>query len=119
MLADGKADALFGWEPAGADGQTVETGGTIARLEAAGIPRTSLRVLWTSALLRYGPHAVRKDLDPEAKRRLIVFLTNLKSLTPDVYELLESAHSGGFVPAAPGDYEMALTVVRREAGAQD
>ena len=119
MLGDGEADGLFGWQPAGADGQSIETGGTIMRLEAAGIPRASLRVLWTSSLLRYGPHAVRKDLDPEAKRRLSVFLTNLESLTPDVYDLLESAHSGGFAPAGPGDYEMALTIVRREAAGQD
>ena len=116
MLGDGEADALFGWEPANADGQATGSGGTIARLQAAGIPSASLRVLWTSGLLRYGPHAVRSDLDPEAKRRLTVFLTNLKSQTPDVYDLLEAAHSGGFVRAAPGDYAMALAIVRRASG---
>ena len=118
MLSDGEADGLFGWEPAGADGQPGNSDGTLVRLEAAGIPKTSLRVLWTSGLLRYGPHAVRSDLDPEAKRRLMVFLTNLKSLTPDVYDLLESTHSGGFAPAVPQDYAMALSIVRRETTGQ-
>ncbi|TGV56907.1 phosphonate ABC transporter substrate-binding protein, partial [Mesorhizobium sp. M00.F.Ca.ET.149.01.1.1] len=77
------------------------------------------RVLWTSAPLRYGPHAVRSDLDGEAKRRLGVFLTNLKSQTPDVYDLLESTHSGGFELAVPKDYATALAIVRREAGGQE
>ncbi|MGX8010270.1 phosphate/phosphite/phosphonate ABC transporter substrate-binding protein [Mesorhizobium sp. ORM8.1] len=119
MLGDGEADALFGWAPADADGQPTNSGGTVARLEAAGIPNTSLRVLWTSGLLRYGPHTVRSDLDPEAKRRLTIFLTNLRSMTPDVYDLLESAHSGGFALAAPKDYAMALAIVRRESAGQE
>ena len=119
MLSGGEADGLFGWEPAGADGQSAHSDGTVARLEAAGIPGASLRVLWTSGLLRYGPHAVRSDLDPEAKRRLTVFLTNLKSQTPDVYDLLESTHPGGFAPAASKDYATALAIVRREAAGQE
>ncbi|TJV77858.1 MAG: phosphonate ABC transporter substrate-binding protein [Mesorhizobium sp.] len=91
----------------------IDTGGTILRLAAAGVPKTSLRVLWSSAPLRYGPHAVRSDLDAEAKRRLAVFLTNLKSLTPDVYDLLEPTHSGGFELAVSKDYATALAIVRR------
>jgi phosphonate transport system substrate-binding protein len=119
MLSGGEVDGLFGWEPADADGQPARSRGTVARLEAAGIPEASLRLLWTSGLLRYGPHAVRSDLDPEAKRRLTVFLTNVKSQTPDVYDLLERAHSGGFAPAAQKDYAMALAIVRRETAAKE
>lgn len=119
MLGDGEADGLFGWEPVGGDGRPTGTGGTIMRLEAAGIPKASLRVLWTSSPLRYGPHAVRSDLDAEPKRRLTVFLTNLKSLTPDVYDLLESKHSGGFELAVAKDYATALAAVRREASGQE
>lgn len=119
MLSGGEADALFGWEPADADGRSTHSDGTVARLEAAGIPEASLRVLWTSDLLRYGPHAVRSDLDPEAKRRLMVFLTNLKSQTPDVYDLLEGAHSGGFGPAVQKDYAMAVAIVRQETAGQE
>ncbi|MDX8526133.1 PhnD/SsuA/transferrin family substrate-binding protein [Mesorhizobium sp. MSK_1335] len=118
-LIGGEADALFGWEPADATGRSTHSDGTVARLAAAGIPEASLRVLWTSGLLRYGPHAVRSDLDPEAKRRLTVFLTNLKSQTPDVYDLLERAHSGGFVPAASKDYAMALAIVERQSAGKE
>ncbi|MFD1988234.1 phosphate/phosphite/phosphonate ABC transporter substrate-binding protein [Mesorhizobium newzealandense] len=115
MLVDGKADGLFGWVTAAADGRP-EASGTQARLEAAGLSAAALQVVWTSGLLRYGPHAVRSDLDPEAKRRLTVFLTNLKSMTPDVYDLLESKHSGGFSVVTPNDYEMAASVVRFISG---
>jgi phosphonate transport system substrate-binding protein len=112
MLMDGKVDAVFGWETAATDGESQSTGGTAARLESAGISATALRVVWNSGLLRYGPHTVRSDLDPEAKRRLTVFLTNLKSMTPDVYDLLEPEHSGGFTIVAPKDYEVAAAIVR-------
>lgn len=73
MLVDGEADAIFGWMPAVADGQPDVAGGTVARLEMAGLSKAALQVVWTSGLLRYGPYAVRSDLDPEAKRRLTVF----------------------------------------------
>jgi len=123
MLVDGQADALFGWETATADGQPTIPGiqpadpdGTMARLEAAGISQAALQVIWTSGLLRYGPHAVRSDLDPEAKRRLTVFLTNLRSLSPDIYDLLETKHSGGFTVAGPQDYAMAAAIVHLVSG---
>lgn len=115
MLVDGKVDGLFGWVTAAADGKP-EASGTQARLEAAGLSAAELRVVWTSGLLRYGPHAVRSDLDPEAKRRLTVFLTNLKSTIPDIYHLLEPKHSGGFAAVAPNDYEMAASIVRFVSG---
>jgi len=112
MLVDGGAEALFGWAPVTADGQFEIPGGTEARLEAAGIGKSELKTVWTSGLLRYGPHAVRIDLDPEAKRRLTVFLTNLKSMSPDIYDLLETKHTGGFTVVGPKDYDMAVAIVR-------
>ncbi|TPM39075.1 phosphate/phosphite/phosphonate ABC transporter substrate-binding protein [Mesorhizobium sp. B2-3-4] len=112
MLVDGEADAVFGWVKAAADGQPRMPGGTQARLEASGLSASALQLVWMSGLLRYGPHAVRSDLDPEAKRRLTVFLTNLKSTTPDIYDLLEAKHGGGFMPVAAKDYAAAEAIVR-------
>ncbi|MER8828241.1 phosphate/phosphite/phosphonate ABC transporter substrate-binding protein [Mesorhizobium sp. M0938] len=116
MLVEGKADAMFGWAPAAADNRPDVTGGTVARLEVAGLSKAALQVVWTSGLLRYGPHAVRSDLDPEAKRRLTVFLINLRSTSPDAYDLLEQKHSGGFSVASPKDYAMAAAIVRLVSG---
>nr|WP_245432486.1 PhnD/SsuA/transferrin family substrate-binding protein [Mesorhizobium loti] len=112
MLVTEKADAVFGWMPSGRDDGEGATSGTIARLTEAGVPASSLQVIWQSSLLRYGPHVVLKNLDPEAKRRLGVFLTNLKGQTPETYGLLEPKHSGGFVAVSHHDYATAETILR-------
>lgn len=110
VLVEGKVDAVFGWATSSADDS--EAGGTIARLKEAGMPESALQVIWASNLLRYGPHAVLKNLHPEAKRRLGVFLTSLKSQTPETYDLLEPRHAGGFVAVTRRDYEAATVVMR-------
>lgn len=111
MFADGRADALFGWEPASPAGEADPAGGTLARLEAAGIAPSGLRVVWRSPVLRFGPHAVLASLDLETKRRLGVFLTHLKAQSPEVYELLEPRHGGGLIGVAAQEYEAARSVV--------
>lgn len=37
-------------------------------------------------------------------------------MSPDVYDLLESKHSGGFAVAGPKDYAMAAAIVRLVSG---
>ena len=115
MLLEGQVDALFGWIPALPPGEP-EGGGTIARLESAGLDSSELLVVWRSDVLRYGPHAVRADLDPEPKRRLAVFLTGLKESDPELYERIEQHHLGGFAPALQADYAAAFAIVRRLTG---
>jgi phosphonate transport system substrate-binding protein len=87
-------------------------GGTLSRLEAAGADRATLAVVWRSDVLRYGPHAVSSDLDPEPKRRLTAFLTGLKEADPDMYERLELHYLGGFTAASRTDYGPALDMMR-------
>lgn len=113
LLEAGTVDAVFGWERARASGTgKAPGGGTVARLTAAGIPGSALQVVWTSDLLRYGPHAVRSDLDADAKRRLVDFLTGLKVRDPKVYDIVERSHSGGFVAVGAKDYEPVAALVR-------
>nr|WP_309508731.1 hypothetical protein [Mesorhizobium onobrychidis] len=45
-----------------------------------------------------------------------MFLINLRSMSPDFYDLLESEHSGGFVVSGPKDYAMAAAIVRLASG---
>jgi phosphonate transport system substrate-binding protein len=115
MLITGSVDAIFGWAPArgGASGEV--GGGTIDRLVAAGLDRAELSVVWTSPPLRYGPHALRTGIDPEVRTILVDFLTRLKSERPDVYDLLERDHGGGFVAVSAADYAAALDAVRLAA----
>lgn len=105
LLADGSVDALFGWQPSSGEG------GTLARLETAGLDRARLTVVWRSGILRYGPHAVRKDLNSEARRRLLAFLTTLKD-RPDIYDLIEPHRPGGFRPVSAEDYALAFAIAR-------
>jgi phosphonate transport system substrate-binding protein len=115
MFVDGSVDAILGWEPAAPVGQSLD--GTAARLVAAGIDAASLTVLWRSEPLRYGPHAIRLGLDPEVKAVLVPFLKGMRDVMPDVYELLETQHGGGFLPVSQQDYGTALDIVDHVAGA--
>lgn len=111
MLVEGSVDAVFGWAPAVTGAQP--SGGTLDRLVAAGLDRESLKVIWTSPPLRYGPHALRTGLDAEVRTILVNFLTDLKERQPDVYDLLESDRGGGFAEVGPPDYAAAVEMVRR------
>jgi phosphonate transport system substrate-binding protein len=105
MFEEGEADALFGWAYASAEGQT--SGGTRAISEAA----AQGKVLWTSAELRFGPHAVLSNLPAEARDLLRAFLVGLSEKAPELYDLVEAVHAGGFAPAAAEDYRNAEALV--------
>lgn len=114
QLRDGSVDGIFGWVPS--DGiRESDEGGTLDRLAAEGLDRSRLKVVWRSDILRYGPHAVRSDLDAEPKRRLLAFLLNL-SATPELQDLVEQVRTGGFVAVADGDYRLAREIVRAAGG---
>ena len=99
MLVEGSVDAVFGWVPANAGGELA--GGTLQRLEAQGLDKASLSVVWKSSLLRYGPHALRSGLGAELRLMLLAFLTALKGSQPDVYDILEAHRGGGLQRFAP------------------
>jgi ABC-type phosphate/phosphonate transport system substrate-binding protein len=61
------------------------------RLVEAGVDRAALSIVWRPDVLRYRPHAVSSDLDPEPKRRLTAFPTGLREADPDRYERLGDA----------------------------
>ncbi len=111
MFANGTVDGLFGWSLASEQQETVIGSGTFAGLAARGIDPSALQVHWTSPLLRYGPHAVRSDIDKEARQILRDFLIGLNDRKPDIQELLTGSVEEGFVETKPDDYELALELV--------
>lgn len=117
MFASGTVDAIVGWVPAGPDGELA--GGTLSRLESLGIPGSELAVIWKSQLLRHGPHTLRAGLDPEVGAVLRAFLVGLKELSPDVYDLLERHHAGGFATVTAQDYSAAVEIVQALAAVQE
>ncbi len=66
---------------------------TVRRRDAMAAQRR--RMPWMAVEKDYvfeGPHAVLAKLNPEAKRRLGAFLSNLRSFDRDVYDLIERHH---------------------------
>jgi phosphonate transport system substrate-binding protein len=102
LFAEGEVDGLFGWLPASLD-EELPSGGTLERLEAAGIAGGAYEIAWRSDLLRYGPHAVRADLPEDRVAALSQLLATLGS-NPDLHYLLTRRYGGGLSPVTPEDY---------------
>jgi len=117
LFVAGTVDAIVGWVPS--NGEADLTGGTSSRLETMGVASSDMAVIWRSELLRHGPHTLRTGLNPEAATILRAFLVGLKDLSPDVYDLLERHHAGGFAPVAAQDYAVAVEIVQSLAGAPE
>lgn len=115
LFAAGKIDGFFGWVPANGDEKQPQ-GGTLARLSAQGIDQDSYRIAWESSLLRYGPHAVRANLAPDAKLILRRFLVSLSSSDPETYDLIDRVHGGGFVAVGTHDYRLPLKMLSAMTG---
>lgn len=113
-LVSGEVDVMLGWARADAQAEPVATSGTLAALSLAGM---SYRMIWTSKPLRFGPHAVRKDVPAEIRDGLIEFLTVRLRQSPDIAEIMDERFSGRFEPATEADYAMATDyaeVLRRK-----
>ncbi|MGH6763269.1 MAG: phosphate/phosphite/phosphonate ABC transporter substrate-binding protein [Phyllobacterium sp.] len=111
LFAKGEIDGMFGWVPSSGEADDFDRG-TVARLKEKGMDENAFQVLWTSPLLRYGPHAVRANLSPEAKKLLKQFLADLPAKRSDIYDLLDQSHGGGFKPVSRSDYRSAFRMVQ-------
>jgi phosphonate transport system substrate-binding protein len=100
-----KADTLIGWAYAGNDGRARPGTGTLAALEAANI---GYETIWTSTLLRFGPHAVRKDVPSDIRAALQDFLVNGIAAAPEVAELIDESFTGKFEAVTEADYAGAV-----------
>jgi phosphonate transport system substrate-binding protein len=116
LLLAGEVDAIFGWIETGIGKTPLPGSGTLEKLAETEAPADAFSIVWTSDLLRYGPHAIGKDLDPEVRRRLLPFLTGLRDTDPALFETLARFQLGGFVSVNEADYEIALELVREASG---
>ncbi|RCS25018.1 phosphonate ABC transporter substrate-binding protein [Phyllobacterium salinisoli] len=115
LFASGKIDGFFGWVPASGN-ERQPRGGTLSRLTRQGLAKDGYRIAWESSLLRYGPHAVRANLAPEAKLILRRFLVSLSTRDPETYDLLDRVHGGGFVAVGTDDYRLPLKMLSAITG---
>ena len=125
-FVSGQGDALAGWIPSGQN-PAIASRGTLARLKELAAGGQSFSVLWQSEPVPNRVHAVRKNLDGEAKRLLRDLLTGLNDNDPITYDQLEPDFSGGFLPARQSQFsylidflnEQAKTVPAEGAGAEE
>lgn len=105
-LAAGSADVATAWSSA-TDPLSADSGsGPFARLAGDGtLDPASLKVIWQSALIPFGPHAVRKELAPEAKQALLRALTEMQASAPEAYDAIERGFPGGFVAADQAEFD--------------
>jgi phosphonate transport system substrate-binding protein len=119
-FADGRIDGFFGWEYADAAGPVKGSGimgtGTDASFAANGTA-VETKIPWTSNLLRYGPHAVRRNLDSEAKSALRSYLQGLDAEQVDLLSLLPPYDIARFIPVTQDEYLSAIAAVKAAAGA--
>jgi phosphonate transport system substrate-binding protein len=113
MFAQGRADALLGWMPAGSGNRP--EGGTLSRLQALGMPEPA--IAWQSATLPNGAHALRSDVPGRTRARLLAVLVGLHEAEPAVYQAMERSLSGGFRPVRQDDYQPALDLLPPETPA--
>ena len=105
LFLQGEVDGFFGWVPAlKDDGGDASASGTPARLAASGLPASDWRVAWRSAVLRYGPHAVRADLPAARVERLSGLLALAGGGVVDLGTRLSRGHGGGFAAVSAADY---------------
>ncbi|BCP56141.1 phosphonate ABC transporter substrate-binding protein [Kaistia sp. 32K] len=105
-LAKDEADIATAWSSATDPLSAAIGSGPFARLASNGtLSPSTLRVVWQSELIPFGPHAVRKDIPDEAKVALLRALTEMQTAAPEAYDAIERGYPGGFVAADPALYE--------------
>jgi phosphonate transport system substrate-binding protein len=106
-LLDGRADVALAWSSLTGDAATGYDFGPLTSLVADGaLAMDQVRIVWQSALIPFGPHAVRTDMPDELKTLLHDALTAMGAEAPDILDLVDgSAYGGGgFVAASAADY---------------
>lgn len=111
-------DGFFGWGNSDADGLIESEGimnlGAAKSITFRGITG-EVKIPWTSALYRFGPHAVRRDLPGDSKRVLVQYLLNLDAPMIDLISRFPPGDVGRMVQVSDGDYLPTIRAVKNMA----
>jgi phosphonate transport system substrate-binding protein len=114
-LEDGSVDALIGWSSLSGDAQEGYSRGTLRQIAQWPAGRFEALVIWRSPPVPHRVHAVRKNLDGEAKTVLRGVLGQMFGNDPVAYDSIERIYGGGFVSARQSQFEP-LAQMFREKG---
>lgn len=67
---------------------------------------------WRSQVIPFGPHAIRKNLNPQVKELLLSFLVGLATSDPVLFELLSEPKAASFAAISPQAYAPSINAVR-------
>lgn len=104
-----QADIAAAWSSLTGDAASGYDFGVLSEMVRDGyLSMDQIRVVWTSPLIPFGPHAVRRDLPDELKGRLLDALTAMAAASPQAIDAVDRASigGGGFVAATAGDYQV-------------
>ncbi len=117
-LAEGGIDAFFGWTAAIESGPIPGAGimgsGQDKQLVVQG-RAVDVKTPWVSKLLRFGPHAVRRDVNAEAKAALAAFLGTADVELLDLLSVTQAGDVQKLVPARHSEYELAIQAAKAAA----
>jgi phosphonate transport system substrate-binding protein len=116
----GQIDGFFGWAFADSKGPVAATGlmgtGSSSALILGG-KSLDVKVPWTSELLRFGPHAIRRNIPAEAKTAIKAYFANMSEAEIDLLSLLPPADAAKFIPAGQSEYVTAISAAKASAEA--
>lgn len=107
---DGKVDALISVVLASFKSGTPS--GNLSWLETLNSEGGKPVAIWESAQIPFGPHAVRKNLAPEAKDIAKALLAKLPETDPELSELLLPDDAVAFKPTEHGAYTLSVNAAR-------
>ena len=120
QLYTGEASAMFGWEfshdgePTNKKSQEKNQRWRGTR-DMFGSKRSNLKAVWRSPPVRFGPHAVLKTINEEAKLILWSTLQDLKSDAPQAYHAIEPRLGGGFDAVSKADYQNVIEMIEPQS----
>jgi phosphonate transport system substrate-binding protein len=119
-LFTGKADAALSWSSMTGPADSGYDFGVLTNMIGDGrLQPATVRVVWQSPLIPFGPHVVRSDMPPELKGLISDALLAIASDAPDALDAVDRAGygGGGFAVPEPGIYAPIAELVSAPAGA--
>ena len=112
LMLERKADAALAWSTLeGEQGEGFDRGTLHDLVARRQLDMHDIRIIWKSALIPNGPHAVRADLPLNLKNRLRDLMIDLLDADADVYDSVEPRFGGGFAPIGHSAYLPLLRLV--------
>ncbi|MBW3097791.1 phosphate/phosphite/phosphonate ABC transporter substrate-binding protein [Pseudohoeflea coraliihabitans] len=112
-FADGTVNGFFAWVPVGANEENVPLPERLFAGRYAGLlyQRGDMEIVWQSAPVYHGPHALHRDIPTDLAQRLGAFLDAMPQNAPGLLDIIEPIVAGGYAPATTEDYRSVMALV--------